>query len=57
MTRKRIAGGAGYYIVAVLRAVVALVPFAWLISTTLKGRGALMSIPIGWLPAEPTLVA
>ena len=55
MTRKRIAGGAGYYIVAVLLAVVALVPFAWMISTSLKSRGALMSIPIEWIPAEPTL--
>ena len=52
MTRKRIAGGAGYYIVAVLLAVVALVPFAWMISTSLKSRGALMSIPIEWIPAE-----
>ena len=57
MTRKRIAGGAGYYIVAVLLAVVALVPFAWMISTSLKSRGALMSIPIEWIPAEPTLDA
>ena len=57
MTRKRILGGAGYYIVAVLLAVVALVPFVWMISTSLKSRGALMSIPIEWIPAEPTLDA
>lgn len=57
MTRKRIAGGAGYYIVAVLLAVIALVPFVWMISTSLKSRGALMSIPIEWIPAEPTLDA
>ena len=44
MTRKRILGGAGYYIVAVLLAVIALVPFVWMISTSLKSRGALMSI-------------
>lgn len=57
MTRKRILGGAGYYIVAVLLAVIALVPFAWMVSTSLKSRGALMSIPIEWIPAEPTLDA
>ena len=57
MTRKRILGGAGYYIVAVLLAVIALVPFVWMISTSLKSRGALMSIPIEWIPAEPTLDA
>ena len=57
MTRKRILGGVGYYIVAVLLAVIALVPFVWMISTSLKSRGALMSIPIEWIPAEPTLDA
>ena len=57
MTRKRILGSAGYYIVAVLLAVIALVPFVWMISTSLKSRGALMSIPIEWIPAEPTLDA
>ena len=57
MTRKRILGAAGYYIVAVLLAVIALVPFVWMISTSLKSRGALMSIPIEWIPAEPTLDA
>ena len=39
MTRKRILGSAGYYIVAVLLAVIALVPFVWMISTSLKSRG------------------
>ena len=57
MTRKRILGSVGYYIVAVLLAVIALVPFVWMISTSLKSRGALMSIPIEWIPAEPTLDA
>ncbi|HIT30004.1 MAG TPA: carbohydrate ABC transporter permease [Candidatus Scatomorpha stercoravium] len=57
MTRKRILGSAGYYIVAVLLAVIALVPFVWMISTSLKSRGALMSVPIEWIPAEPTLDA
>ena len=56
MTRKRMAGFA-YYAAAVLVAVIALVPFVWMVSTSLKSRGALMSIPIEWIPAEPTLDA
>ena len=56
MTRKRVAAAA-YYAVAVLVAVIALVPFVWMISTSFKSRGALMSIPIEWIPAKPTLDA
>lgn len=57
MTHKRKLGTAGYYVVSMLLAVIALIPFLWMISTSLKSRGALMSIPIEWIPAEPTLDA
>ena len=57
MTRKRRLGAAGYYAVSILLAVIALIPFLWMISTSFKSRGALMSIPIEWIPAEPTLDA
>ena len=57
MTRKHTWGTLCYYAVAVLLALIALVPFFWMISTSLKSRGALMSIPIEWIPAEPTLDA
>lgn len=57
MTHKRKLGTAGYYVVSILLAVIALIPFLWMISTSLKSRGALMSIPIEWIPAEPTLDA
>ena len=53
MIRKH-AATAAYYVAAVLVAVIALVPFVWMISTSFKSRGALMSIPIEWIPAEPT---
>lgn len=56
MIRKH-AATAAYYVAAVLVAVIALVPFVWMISTSFKSRGALMSIPIEWIPAEPTLDA
>ena len=55
MTHKRRLGTAGYYVVSIVLAVIALIPFLWMISTSLKSRGALMSIPIEWIPSEPTL--
>ena len=57
MTRKRFSGTAFYYAAAILLALIALVSFAWMISTSFKSRGALMSIPIEWIPEEPTLDA
>ena len=57
MTRKRFFGTTFYYVAAILLALIALVPFAWMISTSFKSRGALMSIPIEWIPEEPTLDA
>lgn len=57
MTAKRRLSAAGYYAAALLLAVLALIPFLWMISTSFKGRGALMSIPIEWIPAHPTLAA
>ena len=54
MTAKRRLGTTGYYVVSILIAVVAMIPFLWMISTSLKSRGALMSIPIRqsprWMP-------
>ena len=55
MTHKHRLGTAGCYVVSIVLAVIALIPFLWMISTSLKSRGALMSIPIEWIPAEPTL--
>ena len=57
MTHKRRLSTAGYYIIGILISVISLIPFAWMISTSLKARGALMSIPIEWIPKEPTLAA
>ena len=57
MTRKHAWGTALYYLVTLLIAFIAMVPFVWMISTSLKTRGALMSIPIEWVPEQPTLDA
>ena len=57
MIHKRRLSTASYYIVGIAIAVLALIPFLWMLTTSLKARGALMSIPIEWLPKEPTLAA
>lgn len=57
MTTKKRLGTALYYAVAIGVAVLAMIPFLWMISTSFKSRGALMSIPIEWIPKEPTLGA
>lgn len=55
MIRKKRLSTAGYYTVAIIIGIMAMIPFAWMVSTSLKARGALMSIPIEWIPKEPTL--
>ena len=53
MTLNRKIGTVSYYVFSILLALLAMVPFFWMISTSLKSRGALMSIPIEWIPEEP----
>lgn len=57
MTTKKRIGTACFYVIATLLAVIAMIPFLWMISTSFKSRGALMSIPIEWIPENPTLDA
>ena len=57
MIHKKRLSAAAYYIAGALIAVLAAIPFLWMITTSLKARGALMSIPIEWIPKEPTLTA
>lgn len=57
MTIKKKIGTVCYYIAAVSLAILAIIPFLWMISTSFKSRGALMSIPIEWIPKAPTLDA
>ena len=45
----------GFYIVACLIAVIVLIPFLWMLSTSLKNKGALMQLPVEWIPKDPTL--
>ena len=54
MTTKKKLGTLSFYVAAILLAVIALIPFLWMVSTSFKSRGALMSIPIQWIPEDPT---
>lgn len=57
MTHKKKIGTAAYYVAGILIAILAIIPFLWMVSTSLKARGALMSIPIEWIPKEPTVAS
>lgn len=57
MIHKKRLSAAAYYLLGTLIAVLATIPFLWMITTSLKARGALMNIPIEWIPKEPTLAA
>ena len=57
MTIRKCLQSIAFHILAVLISVIALVPFLWMISTSLKSSGALLAVPIQWIPEEPTLQA
>jgi multiple sugar transport system permease protein len=46
-----------HYLLAGTIAFIVAVPFLWMISTSLKDRGALLAVPIQWIPAEPNLAS
>jgi multiple sugar transport system permease protein len=52
---KKILSLAQYYTIAVILALIVGVPFFWMVITSLKSRGAIMSIPVEWIPKEPGL--
>lgn len=56
MNRKRI-NTIICYIIASIIALICLIPFFWMLSTSFKNRGSLMTLPIEWIPKEPTLEA
>ena len=46
---------AGIYAAAGTAGIFMLLPFAWMLSTSLKSGGALTVLPIQWIPSPPTL--
>ncbi|GHT57806.1 ABC transporter permease [Spirochaetia bacterium] len=51
---RKIGGLALFYSAAILLALAAAIPFFWMIISSLKSRGAIMSIPVEWIPKEPS---
>lgn len=54
---KKITANALFYMLALILAVIVTVPFYWMIITSLKSKGALMALPIQWIPKNPTAKA
>ncbi|MDR1443816.1 MAG: carbohydrate ABC transporter permease [Treponema sp.] len=52
---KNIAVTTGFYAAALFLALLAALPFFWMVITSLKTRGAVMSIPVEWIPKNPSL--
>ncbi len=46
-----------HYLLAGTIAFIVAVPFLWMISTSLKDRGALLAVPIQWIPSDPNLAS
>ncbi|MBE5855750.1 MAG: carbohydrate ABC transporter permease [Lachnospiraceae bacterium] len=45
----------GFYFVSVVLVIIVTIPLYWMISTSLKSKGALMALPIQWIPKNPNL--
>lgn len=54
---KNIFGDIGFYAISIIIAIIVMIPFFWMLSTSLKSKGALMALPVQWIPEEPTLDA
>ncbi len=54
---KNTLGNIGYYSVSIIISIIVMIPFFWMLSTSLKNKGALMALPVQWIPEEPTLDA
>lgn len=57
MTAKKKIGKIIFYIILTVVALAALVPLLWMISTSFKAREAIHTIPIRWIPKEPSIEA
>jgi len=50
MLKRRLVKPIFFYVVASVLALFCIVPFLWMISTSLKSKGALLILPIQWIP-------
>lgn len=54
MNRKKLFNKILYYVIMFSLSIIMILPFFWMVSTSLKDKGALITIPIEWLPKEPS---
>lgn len=54
MTKKTLPSTVLFHTGALLLVLVAMIPFFWMVSTSLKSGGAIITIPIEWIPKQPT---
>lgn len=57
MNKSKILNNIFFYLFAILIAVLVCIPFFWMLITSLKSRGSITSIPVEWIPKQPTLEA
>jgi ABC-type glycerol-3-phosphate transport system permease component len=50
--RRQVAGRVAIYVVLLLGAVLFMIPFVWMVSTSLKTKTDAMLLPIRWIPAH-----
>ena len=55
--KKNILSTVLFHAFAIFLTLVTVIPFLWMVSTSLKGSGALMAIPIEWIPKKPTFAS
>lgn len=46
---------AAFYLLLIIGAIIMLIPFLWMLSTSLKNEGATMVLPPEFIPKEPTM--
>lgn len=54
---RKIGSNIAFYVLAILIGITVLVPFYWMIITSLKSKGALMALPIQWIPKNPSFAS
>ncbi|MCQ2457688.1 MAG: carbohydrate ABC transporter permease [Clostridia bacterium] len=52
---RQITGKAGFYLALILMALITVLPFVWMLSSSFKGSEAIRTVPIRWIPERPTL--
>ncbi len=57
MKYRKLVNALVFYVTGSFIAILIIIPFFWMIVTSLKSKGALINIPVEWLPKEPSLNA